>query len=145
MVFCERCGVALGAVSVSTKQLESEEDDLAAGSPHLSQDHVVLMHISGYEDPVALQVDDQVMLGRIAPEDAGGMALNLETYKAIEHGVSRRHAVLMRDGTHLYIRDLQSTNYTYLNGEKLEAERDYSLRDGDEVMLGRLTFKLFFK
>ncbi|MFK5633378.1 MULTISPECIES: FhaA domain-containing protein [unclassified Ornithinimicrobium] len=60
-------------------------------------------------------------------------------------GVSRRHAEvrITHDGPHLQVilRDLGSTNGTYLNGEKVGSE---VLRDGDRVTMGRthLTFRL---
>lgn len=60
-------------------------------------------------------------------------------------GVSRRHAEvrISHDGPHLQVllRDLRSTNGTFLNGEQVG---DEELRDGDRITLGRttLTFRL---
>ena len=143
LVFCERCGVALSAVSVSTKKLNEPDDTYSAGGGVLSQDNIVLLHFDGYDDPLAVQIDSSIILGRSAGE--GSTSLNLEAFKASDHGVSRQHAALIRDGNQLFIRDLGSTNYTYLNGERLAQERDYSLRDGDTLQLGRLGVKIFFK
>lgn len=56
--------------------------------------------------------------------------------------VSRRHAALRREGGFPLVVDLQSTNGTYVNGERV---RHYAqLRDGDEVRVGgtRLRFLL---
>lgn len=145
LMFCERCGVALGAVSVSTKQLEAGEDDYAAGSLYLSDEHIVMLHFVGFTDPVALQIEDQIILGRSSQTGSDVIAVNLEGYGASEQGVSRQHARLSRVGQQLFIQDLGSTNHTYLNGERLTEGRDYALRDGDEVALGRLICKVFFK
>jgi pSer/pThr/pTyr-binding forkhead associated (FHA) protein len=60
-------------------------------------------------------------------------------------GISRRHAEvrISHDGPHLQVllRDLGSTNGTYLNGEQIG---DEELRDGDRITMGRtsLTFRL---
>ncbi|OBF96384.1 FHA domain-containing protein [Mycolicibacterium flavescens] len=56
---------------------------------------------------------------------------------ALEHDetVSRLHAVLENLGFAWSIRDLGSRNGTYLNGERISAER--VLRSGDEVRLGK--------
>ena len=56
---------------------------------------------------------------------------------ALEHDetVSRLHAVLENLGFAWSIRDLGSRNGTYLNGEKITAER--VLRSGDEVRVGK--------
>ncbi len=60
-------------------------------------------------------------------------------------GISRRHAEvrISNDGPHLQalLRDLGSTNGTYLNGDRIG---DEELRDGDRITMGRtrLTFRL---
>ncbi|WP_326545391.1 FHA domain-containing protein [Mycolicibacterium sp. ND9-15] len=56
---------------------------------------------------------------------------------SLEHDetVSRLHAVLENLGFAWSIRDLGSRNGTYLNGERISAER--VLRSGDEVRLGK--------
>ncbi|HEX9352112.1 MAG TPA: FHA domain-containing protein, partial [Gaiellaceae bacterium] len=53
--------------------------------------------------------------------------------------VSRRHAVVAREGNRLEIRDLGSLNGTFLNRHRTEAG---PLSDGDELQIGkyRLTF-----
>lgn len=56
-------------------------------------------------------------------------------------GVSRRHAEIRvtHDGPHLVmgLRDLGSTNGTYVNGERISSQR---LSDGDRVTVGRVSF-----
>jgi len=59
---------------------------------------------------------------------------------AHDETVSRLHAVLENLGFSWSIRDLGSRNGTYLNGEKITAER--VLRSGDEVRVGKT--KLLF-
>jgi pSer/pThr/pTyr-binding forkhead associated (FHA) protein len=56
---------------------------------------------------------------------------------SLEHDptVSRLHAVLENHGSAWSIRDLGSRNGTYLNGEKIDAER--VLRSGDELRVGK--------
>jgi hypothetical protein len=56
---------------------------------------------------------------------------------SLEHDdtVSRLHAVFENLGSGWSIRDLGSRNGTYLNGERIEAER--VLRTGDEVRVGK--------
>jgi len=144
-LFCNRCGVALGAISVATSQLGESGEDYAAGSAALSDEHVIFLHIGGFEEPMMLKVETELVLGRAGVHEAGNAGVNLEPYGASEHGVSRRHALLSREGSQLFLRDLDSTNHSFLNGEKLAAERDYALRDGDTISLGRLHLRVFFK
>ena len=58
-----------------------------------------------------------------------------------DSSVSRMHArfALDRDG-HMTIRDLNSTNGTWLNGERLGPNESRSLQRGDHVRLGRMEF-----
>jgi len=51
--------------------------------------------------------------------------------------VSRNHAQLIQDGNNnLYIRDLSSTNGTYVNNQKIIAENNVLLKEGDVIFLG---------
>src|SRR6476620_7093082 len=56
---------------------------------------------------------------------------------SLEHDstVSRLHAVLENHGFAWSVRDVGSRNGTYLNGEKISAER--VLRSGDELRVGK--------
>jgi hypothetical protein len=51
--------------------------------------------------------------------------------------VSRRHAVIERRGTLFIVRDLGSTNGTYVNGQRVE---EAPLANGDRVVVGQTVF-----
>lgn len=54
--------------------------------------------------------------------------------------VSRRHAVIIKRGNAYYLKDTKSTNGTFLNGKRLEAEEEALLSDGDEFVLADEVF-----
>ena len=55
--------------------------------------------------------------------------------------VSRVHAMIYEKDSIYYVRDLQSHNGTYVNGEKIK--EDTALHDGDIVKIGfELTFRM---
>jgi hypothetical protein len=56
-----------------------------------------------------------------------------------ENSVSRQHAELVRSGSQLIVRDLGSTNGTFVNGAKVEGEQ--ALRPGDSVQFGAVRFR----
>jgi len=83
-------------------------------------------------DPVVLDREHPVGIGRSKNNE---MVLPVGM-------VSRRHAEVFFDGDAFAVRDLGSSNGTFVNGEKVETE---SLSDGDEIRIGpyNLTFKAF--
>ena len=64
---------------------------------------------------------------------------------AVERGVSRRHARLELKGGLLYIVDLNSSNGTFLRGQRLNPYTPTLLRTEDEVLLGRLAVQIVFQ
>ena len=50
--------------------------------------------------------------------------------------VSRRHLQVRQDVDIFYLSDLDSTNGTYLNNNKLSPHEEHVIRDGDRVVLG---------
>ena len=57
----------------------------------------------------------------------------------VDPSVSRAHAVVEVGAGRAFVRDLGSTNGTYLNGRRIEAE---SLRDGDELRFGNTRMRV---
>jgi pSer/pThr/pTyr-binding forkhead associated (FHA) protein len=56
-------------------------------------------------------------------------------------GVSRTHARLVSQGSQVYLEDLNSTNFTFLNKQRLQPGQRYPLKQGDEIRLGLLVMK----
>jgi len=79
----------------------------------------------------AIPISDQ---GFVVGRDAGlGLSLIGEST------VSRRHAEIQRLGDGFVVKDLGSTNGTYVNGAKLQGEQ--TLKPGDEVRFGAVAFR----
>jgi len=58
--------------------------------------------------------------------------------RAIEHGVSRRHAHIHQNENGVYIEDLSSTNGTFVNHQRLIPFTLFPLNHGDVIELGQL-------
>jgi len=82
------------------------------------------------------------ILGRSDAENSYAPDIDLKGYRALESGVSRRHAVLLNFRNTLHLMDLGSVNGTHLNGERLQPDKPYSLHEGDEIRLGSLNLSL---
>ena len=56
------------------------------------------------------------------------------------HGVSREHAAVVRDGRTTRIRDLGSTNGTFVNGQRT---KEAELHDGDMLQVANVEFAFY--
>lgn len=86
-----------------------------------------------------------VLVGRANGNTEPKVAVDLSPFNAHNLGVSRAHARFERAGSRLFIRDLGSTNGTWLNGKRLTAMNVYEIYHGDKVEFGRLSSTLFIK
>jgi uncharacterized OB-fold protein len=84
----------------------------------------------------------EVLIGREDPVSGVFPDVDLTDHGADEGGVSRRHARAFLQGNQVFIEDLNSTNYTYVNQQRLTPGQPHPLNNGDEVCFGRvkLTF-----
>ena len=87
-----------------------------------------------------LQAGDN-LVGRWDPDSGSFPEVDLET-DDIEARISRKHA-LIRVGDSITIEDIGSLNGTFVNrGPRLEPGSPMSLKDGDEIIVGKTFFKV---
>lgn len=91
---------------------------------------------------VGLDIWRVTVMGRTDPMSAFRPDLDWGAYGAMRHGVSRRHALIRPGERTLYIIDQNSTNGTWVNGQRLLPGQDYPLSDGDVIELGALRMTL---
>jgi two-component system cell cycle response regulator len=99
-------------------------------APKPSTGDACLVMISGRE----LGKKFSLSLGQTVVGRSPKVSLQLD-----EDEVSRNHAVFINDGSRVVLRDLGSTNGTYVNDIVMRS--DYALREGDLVKVGRTIFK----
>jgi pSer/pThr/pTyr-binding forkhead associated (FHA) protein len=80
----------------------------------------------------------EIFIGREDPVSGVFPEIDLTDHGGDEGGVSRKHARVFVQGGQVYIEDLNSTNYTYVNQQKLTPGQAQSLNVGDEVRFGRV-------
>jgi predicted nucleic acid-binding Zn ribbon protein len=135
--FCSTCGFALQAVPVpqapAAPQAPAVPEPSAAG-PRL------VVSASGAEIP--LPDKDEILVGREDPVSGIYPDVDLTPHGGEEGGVSRRHARLVKDGGKYYVEDLDSTNFTFVNKQKLAPKARHVVGEGDEVRFGRVAVEL---
>lgn len=145
-LLCAECGADLYdslLERVATRRLtERETAELDDRDEHIKTRPIVL-YISRDDLPISLERRADLVLGR--NEGNVSADLDLTPYGAQEKGVSRHHARLNGVGAPPTLMDLDSYNGTFINGERLTPGRSYTLKSSDEIRLGRLTLRIYFK
>ncbi|MBN1921969.1 MAG: zinc ribbon domain-containing protein [Anaerolineae bacterium] len=87
---------------------------------------------------------NEVIIGREDPVSGVFPDIDLTDYGGDEGGVSRQHARILVQGERFFIEDLNSTNFTFVNQQKLVPRQPQALASGDEVRFGRIktTFQI---
>ena len=83
----------------------------------------------------------EVLIGREDPVSNIYPDIDLTPHGGEEGGVSRLHAKLLVNGNQYMIEDENSTNFTFVNRQKLAPKTPTPIKDGDEIRLGRVVLK----
>lgn len=138
-LICEECGFPMIEVTpveavrigpVGTTILDSTE---------------IIVEFKGYPAPIELRGASRIVLGRLDVNATNKPDIDLTPYGAFEKGVSRLHAAFVRHESSVTILDLGSANGTSVNGKRLPSNQPRVLQDGDEIMFGELTARVYFK
>ena len=116
-----REAVPAGAVDVDAVEEATVAVDSGLAPRPLGRYH--LRMIAGVPAYGVYYVDGRARIGRSEENDVF----------LVDPSVSRTHAVVEIEGSEPVVRDLGSTNGTYVNGERVEAR---PLHDGDELTFG---------
>ena len=90
---------------------------------------------------VLLPAAAQAIIGRADAVSQFFPDIDLMPHGALEQGVGRRHMRLFVSGAHVMIEDLESTNGTLVNGQRLNARQAQQLRNGDQITVGKLVLQ----
>lgn len=88
---------------------------------------------------------EQTIIGRSADDTPIKPDIDLGPFDGDSLGVSRIHACLYRRDHTLTITDMNSSNRTFINGQRLHPQEVRVLTHGDEIRLGRLALKVEFR
>ena len=80
----------------------------------------------------------EIVVGREDPISGIHPELDMTPFGGEAGGVSRRHAVLREQNGAWSVTDLDSTNYTRVDGNRLPANTPTPINDGSRVQFGRI-------
>jgi hypothetical protein len=152
-MFCTECGAALGGADSLTTQTIKEEKikdsvkkrvDLPV-PPTITTKNWVTLHLLDTGQVLPLAERTEFTIGRISEGQPIMPDIDLSPYQAYANGVSRLHAVIKREASHIFLMDLDSANGTYVNGKRLNPNVEHTLKNGDVVALGKLKIQVLLK
>ena len=80
----------------------------------------------------------EIQVGREDPVSNIFPEIDLTPHGGEEGGVSRRHARFVLQGNTVFVEDLGSTNFTFVNRQRVMPGVRQVVRHGDEVRFGRV-------
>jgi|GEM_PF-1225419 len=95
-------------------------------------------------DPIVKIVNEELIVGRADNVTDYLPDIDLTPHGAYRLGLSRRHAIILREGERLVVKDLNSRNGTFVNGAIVAGGNTHVICDGDEVRFGNLAMQVTF-
>jgi hypothetical protein len=124
----------MGAQRVGDPLDDTTRTSQAPGTPaDVAQNDAYLVVMAGSNVGEMYKLDpakEQFVIGRGDKADL----------RLLDDGISRDHARIVKDGDHLVLEDLGSTNGTYCNGDRVTRR---ALSEGDKILLGSTTILKF--
>ncbi len=106
---------------------------------------ILVFQVYGYEQPILVRASGgEVTLGRYNPGDLAP-SVDLTPYNGSQLGVSRKHAIIIRQESGYVVKDIGSTNGTWLNDGRLIPDEIYPLQPGDLLRLGQINLNVYFR
>ena len=87
---------------------------------------------------MSIPEQEEITVGREDPSSGIFPDIDLTPHGGEDGGVSRRHARMLHIGDDYFVEDLQSTNFTKLDGQRLPAHVRERLEDGARLDFGRV-------
>jgi len=131
--FCSNCGSMLGAPAPDAVATGASAAPVATLTARLI--------VEADNQEFDLSGKDNIVLGR---EDAVSNIypdVDLTPHGGEDGGVSRLHARIFYDNGQYLLEDENSTNFTFLNRQKLAGKTPTPLHDNDEIRLGRVLLR----
>ncbi len=150
--FCSNCGVSLlgapapapaSSAPVAPPPAPPDAEPVIAVVPEAPDVHALSARLIVEADNQEFDLSgkDNITIGR---EDAVSNIfpdVDLTPHSGEEGGVSRLHARIFAENGQYLLEDENSTNFTFLNRQRLAAKTPTPLHDNDEIKLGRVLLR----
>lgn len=153
-VICTHCGQPLGSPSeefLKTSKVEKEtkffpidQEEKITRINRPAPARGIAVFVSDSTQPIEVCLEDEFVIGRLV-EAKEEKLVDLTSFNASDLGVSRRHLLVRRAGKAYNVIDLNSTNGTWVNGQRLIPQLPFPVTSGSQIRLGRMRIFLVFQ
>jgi FHA domain len=94
---------------------------------------------------ITTRLEKTFILGRVSTEiKTNDPLVDLTQFGGLELGISRIHAMIRLSKDGYQIIDMESSNGTWLENQRLVPKQPYPLESGDRIRVGRLNILVFY-
>lgn len=151
--FCSECGTPLISMEfLSTRMINKPveikvepmdyPETLIIRNKAKQKDPNISLHLVESGKIIHLNDRKEFTLGRAVEGQSLIPDVDLSPYDAFSQGVSRMHVTLRIVNGAVYVSDMDSSNGTRLNGQKIIPHVEYSVNHGDLVTLGKMKIQV---
>lgn len=147
-MFCEECGNQIAGLELDTYNIKTDkikstlENTGAIENQTDNFESWGSLHLINSGHILPLGDKREFTLGRASENQPIMPDIDLTPYKAYANGVSRIHAVIKRKDNQVSVMDLDSSNGTYMNNERLKPNVETPIDNNDILSLGKLKIQL---
>jgi hypothetical protein len=136
-MFCDQCGEELPVATADASAGAAGAVTPSAPEPYAPAGAARLtLKEDGTE--FALEGKSEYLIGREDPVSNIYPDIDLTPHHGEDYGVSRMHAKIIQQSGQYLVEDLNSTNFTYVNRQRLAAKTPTPIKDGDELRFGKV-------
>lgn len=144
---CVQCGTILNAdrklETIPVADLVQDVNPPERVAPSGLRQGTVALYVMGEREPILVKDETRIILGRsVFGEPAP--TVDFTDHHGRLLGVSRHHAAVERSDDGFILEDLDSSNGTWLNDNRVENGVPAELRNGDLIRLGQLVIVIYF-
>jgi len=104
----------------------------------------IAIYLLGLTHPIEICLENEFVIGRLT-EVTKEKVVDLTLYNAFNLGVSRRHLMVRRSGDGYEVIDLQSSNGTWVDGQRLVLQQPFAIKSGSQIRLGNMRIFVAFR
>ena len=105
---------------------------------------IIKFRVIGTTNFVQIEATEHMTVGRSDVHSDTYPDIDLEPFNARALGVSRIHMEIIARNSRVTVRDMDSSNGSFLNDGRMLAGTEYRLQHGDRLMLGKLALQVQF-